>query len=273
MNDMSFTSRDAARTRFRGTRFAYDRSEVDAFHREVVVALAEYEAALEEAEAKLTRLNRSNRGLVRAGRGEADAQKAATPMVPAVADDPLADFHRWRADKAAQFEVAATLAAAHEEAAMIRATTAARAAHEIEQLTAGARTEARAITRRAAALAADTEEAARVRAGEILDDSDRGTDWDPAVGAAEMQVLSERIVRLRGSIADVQGRLEALAGEEDAREVGGEIIDLRDTPDESAPESHRKRRRPKVGAMADAQVTAEALEAKMTELKRRLGSG
>ncbi len=272
---MSFTSRDAARIRFRGTRFAYDRAEVDEFHREVVVALAGYEAALEEAEEKLTRLNRANRGLNRAGRGDGEPRvaKAATPSHSATADDPLTSFHRWRAELAAQLEVQALLDSAREEAAMIRETTAVRASDEIERLTAAARDEARAITKRAALLAADTEEAARRRAGEILEGSDRAEGWDRAVGAAEMQVLSERIVRLRSSIADVQGRLESLSGDEGAVS-GGEIIDLdlRDVPEDSKPSSKRSRRRPKVAAIADAEITTESLEAKMAELKRKLAA-
>lgn len=275
MRGMSFTSRDAARIRFRGTRFAYDRAEVDEFHREVVVAMAGYEAALEEAEAKLTRLNRSNRGLVRAGRGEMD-QRPVGQSAPSSATslDPLAGFHEWRAAKAAELEIAAKLAAAHEEATMLRATTAARAADEIERLTAAARDEARAITKRAALLAADTEEAARRRAEEILEDSDQAPEGSQAVGVAEMQVLSERIVRLRSSIADVQGRLESLTGSETQGDSGGEIIDLdlRDSADQTTSESKRTRRRPKVGAMADAEVTTETLEAKMADLKRRLAS-
>ena len=270
MGNMRFTSRDAARVRFRGTRFAYDRSEVDAFHREVVMALTEYEAALEEAEAKLTRLSRSNRGLVRAGRGEVDGPHAAPTA--AAAEDPLAGFHRWRADKAAQLEIEAMLGAAREEAAMIRATTAVRAADEIERMTAEARTDARAVTKRAAALAAETEEAARQRAGEILDDSDQAAGRDQPAEAADMQVLSERIVRLRSSIADVQSRLESLSSDEDDGPASGEIIDLRNAPDEPASEAKPQRRRTRVAAMADAEVATEALEAKMADLKRRLAS-
>lgn len=273
---MSITSRDAARIRFRGTRFAYDRGEVDEFHREVVVALAGYEAALEEAEAKLARLNRSNRGLVRAGRGEAEprAAVAETATGSRGPDDRLQRFHRWRADKAAELEIAAVLAGAREEAAMIRATAAARAEDEIERMTATARNEARAITKRAALLAADTEEAARQRAGAILDEPDRETGEAQAAGAAEMQVLSERIVRLRSSIADVQGRLESLTADGNDAQPGAEVIDLdlRDAADEETPGSTRRRRRSKVAAMADAEVATEALEAKMEELKRRLSS-
>jgi hypothetical protein len=176
---------------------------------------------------------------------------------------------------------------------MIRALASVKAAEEINLLTAGARSNALQMTQRAAQLATQTEEAAHHRAGKIIEAAAL-----PA-GPDDLNVLNERIVHLRSTIAAVQDRLGSIessdAGEApskadeapaEAGDAPTEVIelDLRDGADEPKPKTPRKRRPATATKKKSTATTKKAaatqkratvpttadLEAKLSELQDQL---
>jgi hypothetical protein len=253
---MDLSADEAAAIHFRGTRYAYDRREVDRFRERVIAALTAHEAERAAAEQRIRELERiqSHRPLRLRGR-VAEESVALQPSVV-----PPEDFVRWHAELIAAATYDRIRAMANEEARMIRAVAICQAADEIERLTGSARVEALEVTRRAARLAGQTEEQARARADAIIDATIRNPDVD-------VEVLARRIDDLRAGIADVQARLAATSAPE------GQVItlDLREPAVEEAKAAaaggtRRKARRSK----SSAAPTTSEVEAKTVELRERL---
>jgi hypothetical protein len=246
----------AAEIRFRGTRYAYDRREVDRFRERVIDTLRAYEAAVAAAEERIRELERSQSH--RPSRLRSRVVEDAVGSPPG--EYPPESFRRWHADMASTDAAARIRSMALEEARMIRAVAAEQAEEEIERLTDGARLEALEVTRRAARLAGQTEEEARVRADAILDATIRNPDVD-------VDDLARRIDDLRSGIAAVQARLQATA------EPEGEAVtvDLRKSmAEEASPAvSGGTRKKDRRSRRQPVPTTAE-LEVKAAELRKRL---
>jgi len=232
---MDLTAHEAANIRFRGTRYAYDRLEVDRFLSKVVAALDAHEAALARAQARIEKLEKAEARLPRF------LARAAAPDPHRSAPE---SFEEWRSELAIAAETEHLRSLAREEARMIRALAAVKAAEEIDLLTASARADALRMTQRAAQLATQTEEAAHHRAGEIMEAASLPT------GPEDLHALNERIVHLRSTIAAMQDRLGSISatgadeGHTSADGTPAEIIelDLRDEAEPTEPKTPRKRR-------------------------------
>ncbi len=252
---MDLTPDDIAAIRFRGTRYAYDRSEVDRFRDRVIAALVQYEEALAAANRRNAELER------RQGRQVRRPEPRQTAPAQSATDEQ--DFDVWRASLSDAARRTRIIEAALEEARMVRQIAAEQAAEEIVRLTHDAREEALRITQRAARLATSTEEAARRRAGEIL-----GASGAPDT-AADIEVLTERIVHLRSTIAAVQDRLESMTTDlEDDRHAADDHADVIEI-DLRASNGTAVRSR---AASDDGVPTTEELEARIAELQTRLDS-
>jgi hypothetical protein len=272
MSSMDLSANEAAETHFRGTRYAYDRREVDAFRERVVASLAAYEQALGDAKARIAELEKAQIPAFRRSGGRPVGTEPSTPT-----SDPLEMFERWRAEQQTLAELDAMLDAAREEARMVRSVAVEQAADEIAVLTSQARDEALAVTRRAAQLASETEEAARRRADEIIESVPvpAGTE---AGTVGDVDEISRRIVHLRSSIAAVQNRLESLVL--DPHQAGGEVIeiDLRNDPNAPGPEpepkssAKRKRKKKRAKAAAEPAPSAQEIQDRVAQLRERLGS-
>ena len=263
---MAFTAHDAAQTRFRGTRYAYDRREVERFRDLVVAALQAHEATLAATERRIGELERTQvKGPRFRSRALASGAHEVVPVDAETAgpDEAVpASFDVWRMSMSAAAESDAVRRLAAEEARMIRAVASEQAADQIAKLTAQARAHALQVTQRAASLATRTEEAARERVGKMIESAAvPGSD-------GEAKALNRRMLELRSTIEVVQQRLEALAPGADAASTDVISLDLRDEGELVEPTGPpRKRRRARGKGRFP---KAEDLAAKMLELESRL---
>jgi hypothetical protein len=271
---MAFTADDAAKTRFRGTRYAYDRREVEQFRERVITALRGYEEALGGMQLRISELERTqvkgprfrSRALAADVRDREPLDVATQPDSADTEDGVPPAFERWRVARATADEVEQIRRLALEEARMISAIAPERAAEQIAELTSNARSYALQVTQRAASLATRTEEAARQRVGRLIETA-------PMPGSdGEAQALNRRMLELRSTIEVVQERLASMAPE-GGRDSGGEIIslDLRNEPEIAEPSLLERRQRPRTRRSVRF-PRAEDLAAKMVELESRLDS-
>jgi DivIVA domain-containing protein len=292
---MNLSTSDVQRARFRGTRHAYDRREVDAFLERVVATLASHETALESANRELAGMKKALQQLSAArdaARRRPEVRPASVePSLPADETEPVAVsmaegmdvsepnaerqrlewLLQWVAAQEASAVAAEILAGAHEERRMIAAVaqewrrdfmTAAE-----EEAAAAAAKAATAAKRRATRLVnkarreAEQTLAEAEHAREAAEQTRVEAEQSKVETELEVDEMKRRLTRLQESLAEAKDRIGHLS-DATATDVAaiGDVVSL----DSGAP-----------GSGADAghvTVVVEGADAAAEELRERLAS-